>query len=139
MAAKAGAAPEPRKYRFVVWHKSAPQGWLAQIPCPHGLLKQKTLGSPVATQLEAARVAASALGRSVASLTLSKPASHSARRKITPPSHVSGWQYVYWHRGSRRWEARVSGETLGYHATETAAAAQAVGGGATPYAIDLKP
>ena len=138
------AAPEPRMFRYVVWHRSAPQGWLAQIPCTGGLRRQKCIGSVVATQLEAAEFAASALKVEVATLLRHQSAVSSAKRRRgarpsrpgrDPPIEAaeqgplaSGWQYVYWHQASKRWECRVSGETVGYHATEAAAAAQALEG-----------
>ena len=123
--------PEPRLYRFAVWHKSAPQGWIAQVPTKDGKLKQRTVGSVCATQMEAAKLAANALHRSVASLERQKPAKPSARRAsksrkaAVPKVQVSGCKYVYWHTASRRWEVRVSGQTLGYHTTHEAAAAEA--------------
>jgi hypothetical protein len=135
------AAPEPRLFRYVVWHRSAPQGWLAQIPCTSGLRRQKCVGSAVATQLEAAKFAAGALKVEVDTLYRHHRAVSSARRRpgakrarpggdplteaAEQSSLGSGWQYVYWHQASKRWECRVGGETLGYHATEAAAAAQA--------------
>jgi len=126
MAGSSSVAPEPRKYRYVTWHRSKPVGWIAQVPSPHGLRKQRTVGTAMESQVDAAKAAAAAMGVTVASLLLSKPGIRAARRKTQPALKElqSNWQYVYWHGGSKRWEVRICGETLGYHATDQEAAAQ---------------
>lgn len=129
MGIRAVVAPEPRLYRYVCWHRSAPTGWVAQVPVKG---KQQTVGGIHLTQLGAAESAVSALGKgtTIASLLLkTKSPRFGKKRKVQQcvgKSHFcrSSWQFVYWHQARQQWEARVRKATLGYHDLEMSAAEQ---------------